>query len=115
MCSNIAGSRSINLRQDPRVKLKAVYTFLEQLYAGSLFTIMSVMGHKELPRFIRYVLKQLSTIPGQIEELKKSAARADAMMSLSRAKAYVLDMDLSKMTGGFPEFNTDGSEFSSVD
>lgn len=115
MCFNIAGSRSINLCQDPRVKLKAVYTFLEQLYAGSLFTIMSVMGHKEPPRFIRDVLKQLSTMPGQIEELKKSAARAGAMISLSRVKAYVPDMDPSEMTGGFPEFNTDGSEFSSAD
>jgi hypothetical protein len=115
MCSNITGSRSINLRQDPRVKLKAVYTFLEQPYAGSLFTIMSVMGHKEPPHFIRDVLKQLSTIPGQIEELKKSAARAGAMLSLSRAKAYVPDMDPSEMAGGFLEFNTDGSEFSSAD
>jgi hypothetical protein len=84
MCSNIAGSRSINLCQDPRVKLKAVYTFLEQLYAGSLFTIMIVMGHKEPPRVIRDVLKQLSTVPAQIEELKKSAARAGAMLSLSQ-------------------------------
>jgi hypothetical protein len=115
MCSNIAGSRSSNLRQDPRVKLKAVYTFLEQLYAGSLFTIMSVMGHKEPPRFIRDVLKQLSTIPSQIEELKKTAARAGAMLSLSRVKAYVPDMDPSEMVGGFPEFNSDGSEFSSAD
>ena len=72
---------------------------------------MSVMGHKEPPRFIRDVLKQLSTIPGQIEELKKSAARAGAMLSLSRAKAYVLDMDPTEITSGFPEFNTDGSEF----
>jgi hypothetical protein len=112
---NIAGSRSLNLRQDPYVKLKAVYTFLEQLYAGSLFTIMSVMGHKEPPRFIRDVLKQLSTVPAQIEELKRSAARSGAMLALSRAKAFMPDMDPSEMAGGFPEFNLDGSEFSTED
>ena len=35
-------------------------------------------------------------------------------MSLSRAKAYVPDMDPFEMTSGFPEFNTDGSEFSAA-
>ena len=92
-----------------------MYTFLEQLYAGSLFTIMSVMRHKEPPKYIRDVFNQLSTVPKYIEELKKSAARSASMLSLSRAKAYVPDMDLSELAGGFPEFKTDGSESTSAD
>lgn len=73
------------------------------------------MGGNEPPQFIRDVLKQLSTIPKQIEELKRSAARMGAMMALSRAKAYVPDMDPFEMAGGFPEFNMDGSQFTSKD
>jgi hypothetical protein len=97
------------------MKLKVMYSFLEKLYAGSLFTIMAVIGGRDPPRFIKDVLKLLPTVPKQIEELKKSAARASGMTSLSRAKPYVPDMDPSKMTGGFPQFNDDGTEFSGAD
>ena len=110
-----AGTRSRNLYQAPLVKLKAVYTFLEQLYAGSLFTIKAVMGGKEPPQFIRDVLKQLPTIPKQLEEWKKSVARAGAIMSLSRDKDYLSEMDPSEMSGGFIEFNVDGSQVIAAD
>lgn len=54
-------------------------------------------------------------MPMQIEELKKSTARSAAMLSLSRAKAYVPDIELSELAGGFPEYNIDGSIFSAKD
>ena len=53
------------------MKLKAVYSLAEQLYAGSLCTIKAVMGDKEPVKFIKDVLRRLSTIPKQIEELKR--------------------------------------------
>ena len=45
----------------------------------------------------------------------KSAARSASILALGRAKAYMPEMDLPELTGGFPEFKTDGTEFSSAD
>lgn len=64
---------------------------------------------------IKDVLEQLSTMPKQIQELKKSAAHSAAMLSLSRAKAYSADIDLAELAGGFPEYNTDDGVFSTKD
>ena len=69
-----AGPRTCNLPDDSLMKLKAVYSLTEQLYAGSLCIIKAVMGDKDPAKFIRDVLRRLSTIPKQIEELKRSAA-----------------------------------------
>jgi hypothetical protein len=56
----------------PLVKLKAIYTLLEQLYSGSLRVIMAAKGGKEAPTLIKDVLKQLSTIPKQLKEWRMS-------------------------------------------
>ena len=55
------------------MKLKVVYSLMEQLYTGSMQTLKAVMGGKDLPHFIEDVLKKLSSIPKQVEELKRSA------------------------------------------
>ena len=68
---------------------------------------MAIHGGKEVSRFIRDVLKILSTIPKQIEKMKKSAARAGAM-------TYVPDVDALEIIGGFPEFKDDGTPFSAA-
>ena len=95
--------------------LKAVYSLTEQLYAGSHLAIKVVMGDKQPLRFIKNVLECLSTIPQQIEELKRLAASSGATYSLSRALAYSAELDPTEMAKGFPEFKIDGSEFSEND
>ena len=97
------------------MKLKALYSLTEQLYAGSLFTIKAVMTERDVPKFMKGVLEVLSTIPKQIEELKRSAARSGAIYALSRALAYGEEFDPAKLAKGFPEFKNDGSEFTQED
>lgn len=58
---------------------------------------------------------RLSTIPKQLDELKRSAARAGAIASLSRALAYSIDLDPNEMVGGFPELKDDGSSLTRTD
>ena len=60
------------------------------------------MDEKDLPKFIKDALKKLSTIPKQVEELKRSAVREGAMTLLSRAIAYAPELDpLENITHGF--------------
>ena len=69
------------------LKLKAVYSLTEKLYAGTLKTLVAVSCGRKPPTTIREVLDNLSTFPAQIAELKLLAARAGAITALSRAKA----------------------------
>lgn len=73
------------------------------------------MGEKGLPQFIKDDLRRLSTIPQQVEELKRSAARSGATTTLSRAMAYAPELDMAEMAGGFPEYKDDGTTFSQAD
>lgn len=61
------------------------------------------------------MLNELSTVPQRIHELTKSAAHAGTRMVLARVKAFFLDVDHTEMVGGFPQYNIDGTEFSSED
>jgi hypothetical protein len=54
-------------------------------------------------------------MPGQIKELKLSAALAGAVVALSRAKAWQSELDPEEMAAGCPEFNDDGSIFEEAD
>jgi hypothetical protein len=73
------------------------------------------MEEKDLPKFIKDTLKKLSTIPTQVEELKRSSARPGATTTLSRAMAYSPELDLAEMAGGFLEYKDDGTPFSQAD
>jgi len=106
-----AGQRTRQLPDDSLLKLKALYAFTEQLYAGSLFTIRDVFGEKGISKLIKDVLKYLSTVPKHFEEMKRSAARKGAISALSRALAYVPELNPEEMTGGFPQLKADGSAF----
>ena len=108
MSTFCAGDRTRSL-QDSVMKLKVVYSLTEQLYTGSMRTFEAVMGEKDLPQFIKDVLKRLSTIPKQVEELKKPIAQSGATTALGRAMAYAPEVDLSEMAAGFPEYKDDGS------
>ena len=50
-------------------------------------------------------------LPARVEELKKAAARAGALTALTRAKAWVPDLDPVDVAKGFPSLKEDGSEF----
>lgn len=69
------------------------------------------MGDKEPVKFIIDMLRRLSTMPKQIEELKKSAARKGVIIVLSWALSYAPELNLEEIDRGFPEYKDDGSEF----
>ena len=54
-------------------------------------------------------------LPARIEELKKSAARACALTALTRAKAWLIDLDPADLANGYPSIKEDGSPFSAED
>ena len=49
--------------------------------------------------------------PAQIEEVKRSAARAGALSALTRAKASIADLDPKDIGNGYPSQKEDVSEF----
>ena len=51
--------------------------------------------------------------PAQLEEMKRSAARAGALSALTRVKAWITDLDLEDIGKGYPSQQEDGSEFDS--
>ena len=54
-------------------------------------------------------------LPARIEELKRSAARAGALTALTRAKAWVPDLDPMYVGKGYPSLREDGSEYGNDD
>ena len=91
--------------------LKAIYTLTEQLYTGSVLTVKAVMGAKEPITSIKKVLGCLSTLPPQIGELTRSAARRGILTALSRCLAYAPEINVEEVAAGFPQLKDDGSEF----
>nr|XP_040252904.1 uncharacterized protein LOC120969727 [Aegilops tauschii subsp. strangulata] len=76
MTEAIFGARSSNLGQNMLMKLKAVYSLTEKLYAGSLRTLVAASNGKKPPQLVKDVLDQLSKMSKKIEELKMSGAHA---------------------------------------
>ena len=62
-----AGSRSSKLGDDMRIKLKAVYTLVEQLYTGAQRAISSALYKKPAPSLIKEVLEKLSVVAQMVE------------------------------------------------
>jgi hypothetical protein len=61
------------------------------------------------------VIELLSTLPKQVEELRRSAARQGAMAALSRCLAFAPELTAEEMMDGFPSRKDDGSEFTAED
>ena len=110
-----AGPRAANLQNDCVLMLKAIYTLTEQLYTGSVLTVKAVMGAKEPITSIKKMLGCLSTLPPQIGELTRSAARKGALTTLSRCLAYAPEINPEEVAAGFPQLKDDGSEFAEED
>ena len=66
-----------------RKKLKDAYTLIEQLYTGAQRVICATSYDNAAPTLIKDTLDHLSMTPAQIEELKRSAARAGALLALT--------------------------------
>lgn len=110
-----AGPRSSNLNQNMLMKLKAVYTLVEQLYIGSQRALATVALSNEVTTLLVDVLKKLSVLPQWLTELRRSSARAEAVNALSWAKAWVPELDPTDITIGYPSLKKDGTPFEQED
>ena len=106
-----SGPRSSNLNQDMLVKLKAVYTLVEQLYTGAQRALATISPTNQAPTLLIDVLKKLYVLPARMDEMKRSSARAGAVTALSRAKAWVPELDPSEVATGKPSLKEDGTPF----
>ena len=97
------------------VKLKAVYTLVEQLYTGVQDALATISPRNEAPTLLVDVLRKLSVLPERFSEMKQSSARAGAVTALSRAKAWLPELDLVIISIGYPSFKEDGTPFDQKD
>src|SRR3954462_4179769 len=111
----LCSTRVHHFGSDVRMKLKAVYTLVEQLYTGAQRIITTASHNNPAPTLIQDTLKRLSMLPARMEELKRSAAQTGAINALIRAKAWVPDFDPVEAAQGYPSLKEDGSEFSEED
>ncbi|XBH57149.1 hypothetical protein VPH35_078812 [Triticum aestivum] len=115
MVAAILGPRSANLNQSVVTKLKAVYTLVEQLYTGSQRALAVVALSNEVPTHLAEVLRRLAVLPQRIQELRRASARAGAIAALSRAKAFLPELDPADIALGYPSLKEDGSAFDQKD
>ncbi|XBJ12429.1 hypothetical protein VPH35_016953 [Triticum aestivum] len=115
MVAAIFGPRSANLNQSVVTKLKAVYTLVEQLYTGSQRALAVVALSNEVPTHLAEVLRRLAVLPQRIQELRRASARARAIVALSRAKAFLPELDPADIALGYPSLKEDGSAFDQKD
>ena len=83
--------------------------------SGAQRIISATSFGKPAPTTIQDTLKKLSVLPVRLEEVKKSAARGGALLALTRAKAWVPDLDPEEALTGFPDTKEDGSTFTAKD
>ena len=106
-----SGPRSSNLDQVMLVKLKAIYTLVEQLYTGAQHALDTISPTNQAPTLLIDVLKKLSVLPARIDETKRSSSRVGAVTALSQAKAWVPELDPADVATGYPCLKEDGAPF----
>ena len=111
----LTGPRSNNLSQKSVIKLKVVYTLVDQLYTGAQRALATISPAKQGPNHLSDVLKKLSILPARFQEVKRSCVRAGARTALSHSKAWVPDLDPADVARGYPTVKEDGSLFEQVD
>ena len=109
------GPRSTNLKQNMLIKLKVVYTLVEQLYIGSQCALAVVALSNDVPHLLQDVLQRLAVLPQRIQELRRTQARAGAIAALSRAKAWLPELDPADIALGYPSLKEDGTPFDEKD
>ena len=111
----MTGTHIAHLGSDMRMKLKAAYTLIEQLFSGSQRAIWVASYNKPAPSLIKETLEKLAMLPAQINELKRSAARSEALTALIQAKAWIPDLEPTDIIKGYPGMKEDGSDFNNDD
>nr|XP_040255642.1 actin cytoskeleton-regulatory complex protein PAN1-like [Aegilops tauschii subsp. strangulata] len=86
LVSAIFGPRSSNLNQHMLVKLKAVYTLVEQLYTGAQHTLATISLTNQALTLLIDVLKRLFVLPARIDEMKRSLIRLQRSPPLAVAQ-----------------------------
>ena len=112
---NNAGPRSTNLKKNMFIKLKAVYTLVEQLYTGSQRALAVVDLSNDVPHLLQDVLKRLAVLPQWVQDLRRAPARAGAIATLSQAKAWIPELDPADLALGYPSLKEDGTVFDEQD
>jgi len=97
------------------VKLKAVYTLVEQLYTGTQCALAMISSTNQAPTLLSDVLKKFSVLPARIDEMKRSSAGAGAVTALSRAKAWLPELDPADIGTRYPSLKEDGTPFEKKD
>ena len=111
----MTGTHITHLDSDMRMKLKAAYTLIEQLFSGLQRAICTAAYNKPPPSLIKETIEKLPMLPAQIDELKRSAARLGALTALIRAKAWIPDLELADIIKGYPGVKEDGLDFNNDD
>ena len=115
MYKTCAGPRSKNLSHNPLIKLKEVYTLVEQLYIGAQRALAAISPANQGPNWLSDVLRKLSILPARFQEVNRSYARAGALTALRRSKAWVPDLDPADVARCYPTVKEDGSPFEQED
>ena len=105
----------VHLGSNMRMKLKAAYTLIEQLFSGSQRAICTAAYNKPPPSLIKQTIEKLAMLPARINEVKRSAARSGALTALIRAKAWIPDLEPADIIKGYPGVKEDGSDFNNND
>lgn len=106
----VHGEKSI-LLEEPIVKMKEIFTYVGQLFTCSVCVIVAVKNLEQPPKRIKDMLNHLSIISQCVEEFKRSTTRFGGNIVLACAKAYLPELDLAAVEGGFPEYKIDTSYF----
>ena len=93
------------------VKLKAVYTLVEQLYTGAQRALATISPSNQAPTLLVEVSRKLYMLPERFNEMKRSSATAGAITALSRAKAWIPQLHPADISTGYPSLKEDGTPF----
>jgi len=88
---------------------------VEQLYTGSQRALAVVALSNEVPTHLADVLRRLAMLPQRFQELRRASARAGAIAALSRAKAFLPELDPADIALGYPSLKEDGTPFDQKD
>ena len=69
----------------------------------------------EVPTHLADVLRRLAVLPQPFQELRRASARAGAIAALSRAKAFLPELDPADIALGYPSLKEDGTPFDQKD
>ena len=88
---------------------------MEQLYTGSQRALAVVALSNEVLTHLADVLRRLAVLPQRFQELRRASARAGAIAALSRAKAFLPELDPADIALGYPSQKEDGTPFDQKD